>query len=301
MKPLLTLFSAPKPFDREHIALIQRNAIRSWLALGEQVEVLLLGEENGLADAAAELGVRHLPDIARNTQGTPLVSSIFARAREAASAPYLCYVNGDIILLPDFLEAVEAIVAQTPDDFLMVGRRWDVDITTPLETTAGWAQRLRAFARENGRLHSSFGIDYFVFPKAAYADMPPFAVGRAGWDNWMIYHARKQGWKVIDATHATTVIHQRHDYAHLPGGQPHYRLEESQENIRLAGGRSRMFSILEANYTLSDGKVRRLHRPHIALLRSIELGLQRRGYPTSRGGLALLKLSRRLQTYFHAT
>ena len=32
--PLLTLFTAPKPFTNPHIALIQRNAIRSWMALG---------------------------------------------------------------------------------------------------------------------------------------------------------------------------------------------------------------------------------------------------------------------------
>ena len=30
--------------------------------------------------------------------------------------------------------------------------------------------------------------------------MPDFAIGRAGWDNWMIYHARQQGWPVIDGT-----------------------------------------------------------------------------------------------------
>ncbi len=281
MKPLLTLFSAPKPFDREHIALIQRNAIRSWLALGEQVEVLLLGEENGLAEAAAELGVRHLPDIARNAQGTPLVSSIFARAREAAAAPYLCYVNGDIIFLPEFLQAVEAVIAQTPQHFLMVGRRWDVDITAPLDFSPGWDERLRALVAERGRLHSPFGIDYFVFPKGAYADMPLFAVGRAGWDNWMIYHARKQGWKVIDATHDALVVHQNHDYAHLPGGQPHYRLEESQENIRLAGGHEHMFSIWEANYTLREGKVQRSHRPLTTWLRHWERRLQRNGYPAN--------------------
>ena len=292
MKPLLTLFSAPKPFDREHIALIQRNAIRSWLALGEKVEVLLIGEEPGLAEVAAEMGVRHLPHIARNDRGTPLVSSIFALAREAAAAPYLGYINADIILLPDFLEAVESVLAQTQGDFLMVGRRWDLDVTTPLETTEGWAQRLRALAREKGRLHSPFGIDYFVFPKGAYAQMPPFAVGRAGWDNWMIYHARRKGWKVIDATEATTVIHQNHDYAHLPGGQPHYRLEESQENIRLAGGRSRMFSILEANYTLNHGQLHRLHRPLTQWLRQWELRLQRNGYPTNPLAQQALKLVR---------
>jgi len=290
VKPLVTLFSAPKPFDREHIAMIQRNAIRSWLALGAEVEVLLIGDEPGLAEVAAELGVRHLPEVARNEHGTPLVSSIFALAREAASAPYLCYLNGDIVLLPDFVDAIRAVTTQTPEGFLMVGRRWDVDITAPLDFgAADWEDRLRAEVAARGRLHSPFGIDYFVFPKGAFADMPPFAVGRAGWDNWMIYHAREQGWKVIDATEATTVIHQNHDYAHLPGGQPHYRLEESQENVRLAGGRSHMFSIWEADYRLVNGRVERMFRPHIVLLRRIELGLQRRGFPRSRWKQWVLK------------
>ncbi len=269
-KPLLTIFSAPKPFKRKHIALIQRNAIRSWLALGDEVEVLLIGDEPGLAEVAAEMGVEHIPEVARNAQGTPLVSDIFAQACQAASTPYMCYVNGDIIFLSDFLAAVKAVIAATPDRFLMVGRRWDLDITTPLEFSPGWEMRLRTLARTQGRLHSPFGIDYFVFPHAAFAHMPPFAVGRSGWDNWMIYHSREQGWKVIDATDATTVIHQNHDYAHLPGGQPHYKLEESQENIRMAGGPARMFSIWEANYALRDGRLRRIWRPLPTTLRKVE-------------------------------
>ena len=39
---LITLFSAPKPFTNPHIAMIQRNAIRSWTLLPD-VEVILLG------------------------------------------------------------------------------------------------------------------------------------------------------------------------------------------------------------------------------------------------------------------
>ena len=294
MKPLVTIFSAPKPFDREHIALIQRNAIRSWLALGERVEVVLIGDEPGLAEVAAEMGVRHLPEVERSPQGTPLVSSIFARAAEAAHAPYLCYINGDILLMDDFLQAVEAVVARTPRDFLMVGRRWDADITEPLDFGEGWEDRLRAFVRAHGQQHSAFGIDYFVFPKGAYAEMPPFVVGRAGWDNWMIYYARKQGWKVIDASADVLAVHQNHDYAHLPPGQHPYKTEESLHNVNLAGGRSRMFCIWEANYRLENGHLRRVWRPALAALRRLELALQRKGYPTSRWGVKLLTITRTL-------
>jgi hypothetical protein len=54
---LITLFSAPKPFTNPHIAMIQRNAIKSWTLLPD-VEVILLGEEEGLAEAAHELGCK---------------------------------------------------------------------------------------------------------------------------------------------------------------------------------------------------------------------------------------------------
>src|SRR5512133_2924520 len=101
--PELTIFTAPKPFTNPHIALIQSNAIRSWLNLGPQVEVLLMGEEAGLAELAAECGVKHIPDVARNSNGTPLVSSMFDLARRHSTSPFLACVNADIVLMPDVL------------------------------------------------------------------------------------------------------------------------------------------------------------------------------------------------------
>src|SRR5512146_740614 len=95
--PELTLFTAPKPFTNPHIALIQRNAIQSWKQLGEEIEVILVGDERGLAEAARELGVCHLPQVQRNAQGTPLVSSIFELPRRVSNSPVLAYVNADII------------------------------------------------------------------------------------------------------------------------------------------------------------------------------------------------------------
>src|SRR5512145_940722 len=103
--PLITLFSAPKPFTDPHIAVIQRNAITSWTLLPD-VEVILLGEETGLAEAAKELGVKHVPNVARNESGTPLISSMFQLARENSNSDLLCIINTDMILMPDFFETV---------------------------------------------------------------------------------------------------------------------------------------------------------------------------------------------------
>jgi len=267
---LLTLFSAPKPFTDPHIAIIQRNAIETWVRLPD-TSVLLIGDEPGMAQVAAEFGIRHFPDVACSAEGTPLISSIFEIARRNSDSPLLAYVNGDIALLPDFVEAGRR-VAGLERKFLLVGRRWDVDITEPLDFSPGWESCLKGLAHEEGHLHKPTGSDYFIFPRACFSSTPDFAVGRAGWDNWMIFKARKEGWKTIDATPSITIIHQNHDYSHLPGGQIHHRHPESLENRRIAGGKPIIhFTLNDATHALKDDHLERRPWTLGRLLRAIEI------------------------------
>src|SRR5258708_7527300 len=120
--PLITLFSAPKPFTDPHIAMIQCNAIQSWTLLPD-VEVILLGEETGLAEAARELDVKHLPNVARNESGTPLISSMFQLARENNHSDLLCIINADMILMPDFVEAAKQVLTLESDSLLSKKRK----------------------------------------------------------------------------------------------------------------------------------------------------------------------------------
>lgn len=277
--PFLTLFSAPKPFTDPHIATIQRNAIRSWTHLGPEVAVLLIGEEDGLAETAAEFGVPHLPAVRRNRWGTPLVSSIFDLARQNNASPLLAYINADILVMPDFLAAARTAAEQT-EEFLIIGRRWDLDVRHELDFGPGWTGRLRDDVGARGRLHGLAGSDYFIYPRQLYTDMPDFAIGRAGWDNWAIYRACQSGWDVIDATPSLMVVHQDHDYSHLPGGQMHYDLEESRVNAALGGGRANMYTVLDTNKVLVDGAIRAPGPSLPRLLRRVEVLLmdgERRG------------------------
>jgi hypothetical protein len=264
---ILTIFTAPKSFTNPHIATIQRNAIRCWTQLDPQVEVLLVGNEPGMAQVAAELRVRQLPQVARNPQGTPLVNSIFALARAYSTASLLAYLNADILVLPDFIATARRVAALS-QKFLLIGQRWDLDVTQDLDFGSGWDQRLWQDLQARGRLHAPAGSDFFVFPCDLFIEMPDFAIGRAGWDNWMIYHARQQGWPVVDATPSLPIIHQNHDYSHLPGGKPHYDLEESEHNMALAGGQMHMYNVLDANRQLRGG---RIQAPRPSLLRFLRL------------------------------
>jgi hypothetical protein len=271
--PLVTFFSAPKPFTDPHIAMIQRNALKSWTLLPE-VEVILLGEETGLAEAARELGVRHVPSVKCNDNGTPLISSMFALARANSHSDLLCIVNADMLLMPDFLEAAQQVLGRK-DRFVLLSRRWDVDITHPIEFTEGWQNVLSSMVHRQGSLHRPAGSDYFLFPPACYTDVPDFAIGRAGWDNWMIYRARQEKWPVIDCTPSVMVIHQNHDYSHLPGGKPHYEHPDTNENIRLAGGQANIrYTVLDATHQLAGGKLVRPKMSRLRFLRRVELALR---------------------------
>jgi hypothetical protein len=265
----LTIFTAPKPFTNPHISLIQGNAIRSWQQLGDDVQVLLIGDEPGMADFAAENGLQQLREVARNDHATPLVSSIFELARQNSTSLLLAYVNADILLTPDIVRLARQVCEQVKE-FLVVGQRWDLDVRQALEFSPGWDARLLFEVKTRGRLHPPGGSDYFIFPRSCFTRVPKFAIGRAGWDNWMFYHARVKHWPVIDASTLLTVVHQDHDYSHLPGGQPHYRMPESYENTRLAGGRRAIFTLLDADYTLLAGKVQPLPMRGIRLWRSLE-------------------------------
>jgi hypothetical protein len=211
---MISIFAVPKPFSG-HVGIIQRNAVYSWSRIHPSVEIILCGDEPGTREMAAEVRGTHLPQVARNEYGTPLLDSVFELAQRAARSRLMCYVNADIILMSDFAAAVQRISFER---FLMVGQRWDVDVTKPWDfEQRDWEDALRSVVAVCGRLHPPMGSDYFVFPRHLdAATLPPFAVGRPAWDNWLIYNARQHRVPVIDATRVTTVVHQNHDYGHVP-------------------------------------------------------------------------------------
>ena len=245
----VTLFTTPKPFSGP-IATIQRNAIYSWTLLEPRPEIIILGDEPGAAEVASEFGVRHVPDIARNEFGTPFLDDIFKKAHEMASNNILCYINADIILMSDFMPAVEAVTGRF-DKFLMVGQRWDMDIKEPLKFNQQWENDLRMLIKQEGILHTIEGIDFFVFLRGLFNKIPPFLVGRAAWDNWLLYHARAEGAAMVDTTQEVTVVHQNHNYAHVKDFvEQDWSSPEFRSNFKIA--KNRAFTLIDANWLLTS-------------------------------------------------
>jgi len=254
LQSMLTIFTLPKPFTG-HSAIIQRNAINSWLKLKPTCEIILCGNDYGIAETAAELYVKHEPSVETNEYGTPLLSSAFQVIKEKASNSLLCYVNADIIITQSLIDAVRQVNFK---EYLLVGQRWNLDIDEALDYEhPGWEKQLLEKVDLEGKIQPPFGSDYFIFPKEVNWEIPDFAVGRPGWDNWLIFRARALKIQVVDATLVGTVVHQNHNYAHIKDSLNPNSFEgpEAEKNRNLMGNGDTSFNIGDATYLVTTAGV----------------------------------------------
>jgi hypothetical protein len=256
--PPLTILAMPKPF-RGHIGIIQRNALTSWTKLQPRPEIILFGTEEGVAECSAELGLVHILEVARNHHGTPLLADIFTRGEKRATHDTLAYVNADIILPSAFTLGVEKTRQAFPN-FLAVGRRTNLDVRESIDFSNRWEADMRDRTRREGQLESHTGIDFFVFPRGTYRNVPPLAIGRVWFDQWCIKYARKNGLPVIDLTLFLPIVHQLHDYNHVAGGKPWvYGGAEADENLVFYDESPHTYTILSATHLMtSQGRIRRV-------------------------------------------
>jgi hypothetical protein len=244
----ISIFAVPKPFEGS-IAALQRNALRTWKAISG-AELLLLGGEHGAAAAAREFGADAEPEVARTEAGAPLVSDVFERAERWASHRSLLYVNADVLLPPETAAVVDR-VRRTLPGAVCVGECSNVEIAGELQ---GWSEAAGApsVARGVG------GIDYLAFERGTFPRLPPFALGRAFFDNWLLWDARRRSIPIVDVTHVLRALHQNHGYEHVRGGRTEaYEGVDARRNYELAGGQLHLFNIDDATHRLTDDGLRR--------------------------------------------
>ncbi len=141
---------------------------------------------------------------------------MFEKAQTISKSLIMAYVNSDVILTNSFYEA--AVNCKAYKHFLLIGKRYNLQVSKLMEYGSSWENQLRSKVKKEGKLHKHTGIDYFVFKRLDWMEMPPFIVGRVAWDNWMVSEALRKGHKVIDGTEFVFVVHQNHRYAQVEGG-----------------------------------------------------------------------------------
>ena len=173
---MLTILSTPKAFTGL-FAVIQRNAIESWTRSSRGPRSSSSATTGDGRDLR-ELGLRHVPDVATNAQGTPLLSDMFLTGQAMARNPVVCWANADIIFTSAIMRAAE-VVAEHPRPAISSGGAPTSTSSTPLDFDAGWDEPSPARAGEGERKPANW-IDYFMFTRGLFTELPPFAsVGRA--------------------------------------------------------------------------------------------------------------------------
>ena len=156
----------------------------------------------------------------------------------------LMYANSDILFdkrqvanLWQSMAAKKSTIIE--GDFLLTGQRIDI--------------------LEDGskRLHRPSGMDYFVFRRGMFHDLPETKMGRAYCDNALVSYCLRRNIPVIDTSFALRVEHQFHDYGHVAGGKKTVWMGEDalankhNNNLRDFGP-----NVLDATHTLlPDGRI----------------------------------------------
>ena len=291
---MVTMFSTAKPF-RGRAAVQQRNALESWKRLHATAEIILFGDEEGAAEVCAELGLRHEAKVERDERGLKYVDWMFRRAQRIAKHDYVCYANCDMVLLPDFRRGLEIAIGWATR-FLLVGRRWDTEVSEAIDFgEERWAERLRRRAVTCGKKQIADYVDYFVFPRGFYGEVPRLVVGRSYWDHWLVWRARAGGLPVVDGSRFIVAVHQNHDYGYHAKGKAGTNEDEmALRNVQRAGGPEHLRSVRDATHAITAGgrilptplrgplaRIYELRSKQVWLERTLKvrsrLGLRRRG------------------------
>ncbi|MBC8256516.1 MAG: hypothetical protein H8E85_04325 [Candidatus Marinimicrobia bacterium] len=208
---MLSIFTTPKDFSGE-FNIIQKNALNSWRALSDEIEIIILGESLGIAEVAKSIHALHIKDVEKSPYGTPTISGLFQTAQKIAQNNILCYVNADIILPESVINVVHAL-QNVKGEFMAVGHRWDLDVKDSIPFMNNNLQSKFWYeAKKNAQKHPCTGIDYFIFNKGTFQNLPSLAIGRFGWDNWLLWKARRMRIPLIDVSDEIFAIHQNHSY-----------------------------------------------------------------------------------------
>lgn len=256
---MLTLFTSPRSFVEPPFGSMQRNAIGSWLALQPPPQIVLFGNDDGVAEVAREFALLHVPDVESDRRGAPMRSAMCELAGRVAKHDLLCSINADIIILDGFVQAVERLLSD-PDPrlgrgFVAAGRRhnldvdWEVDFADP-----DWRTLLRDCVRRKGELFIPSAMDYFIYPKSASPSARLSFPGEApGWDPWFLHQFQRQGLPIIDLTPIVSVVHQNHETAaELAAKRRKWaRDAAAMARLRQAGGFSSMATLRDADLVLS--------------------------------------------------
>lgn len=248
----------PKQF-KSPWAELQTRAIESWKAVAIESEVCIVAPRSDIETLPE--GLAHYAVIAKENELSPLplFGDIMEEAYRCSDADIFCYLNSDIIVPENFGQFETERFEQR---FLVIGSRWDMseDAEYPESLEPQKVLEYLSANMELGKveLHRPTGIDYFIFRRGTFDQLKPLIVGRGGYDAALLGYCLRLKIQLVDATETYPILHQFHDYSHLPGAKKRVMQgEDATHNRRAHDIEHSGPIILDASYEMKNGQVGR--------------------------------------------
>jgi len=190
--------------------IIQYNAIKSWTLLKPRPQILVMGTDPGSEDLCKELDVTYVPDVEVNVENVPIIPSMIKIAEKMSTNDVLALCSSDIILFQDVIATCKAMANRPKElnEFCGMAIKFNKKINQKINFSGDWRKEIK----KNTWSAGAWAGDYFLHNKGYWKeDMPPFVIGRARCDNWMVWYGVVQRGCLVNMTEALTIIHHSHE------------------------------------------------------------------------------------------
>ena len=206
-RSLLTLFTT-FVYDEEKL-FVNNNTLFNWKNLPNVN--LVIFSNCSTVQYYAKLANWHVLPVLVEAANAPVLPNMFQSVMREFDSDFYGYANADLLFTDDLVTTLETILCEM--DFtrslLVVGKRTNIPASYITQEGALSWEFLKISAENYGTLFQPDAEDYFITEKNfPWGGFLPLAVGRRGYDNWIVTFSRQNNIPVIDVSGSVLCLHQ---------------------------------------------------------------------------------------------
>jgi len=250
----LIFITSCKPTKIEKIETMQLNSLRSWIALEHEKEIYVFNRDDSVKDMCKNIDVKLVEDYESSPHSDIPTWRAMRNFAHSISTDddIIIWVNSDVMFDESLIETIRQVLQNKIENFVLVGQKYDWSNFYKLDN------EFKIGSLSPLVKHGEYAIDYFIFKKNLFENVPGFFIARQKFDNYLLSKAINE-YFTIDCTNTLLCVHHRHDYGpeiNLPFHRAHSTHEwqnEQKTNDSLMSGQ--MGNILSCkNYTVINEK-----------------------------------------------
>lgn len=207
---MLTILTTPRPLLNEKNRTAFLNAIRSWRQLSPPPEIFVFSRDH--QSLVEREGGQFIKDY-KGSHDRPYFDSFLSISQLCAANDTLMYCTDHLILTSDLIPAIATTIRKFPDQFILIGQRWQLHVQEPIDfTNSNWETNLHQRTLLTNSPGGPAAKDFIIFRRPLKLKVPPFIMGYPWYDTWLVDAATKAGYPIVDASRVLMTVHQSHTF-----------------------------------------------------------------------------------------